>query len=108
MSAGEFSIPTWFFVVAAVPVTMFVVFLVFFVWHTRRNVRVMRDAGVDPYSAGGQIAARLASGTILGDGGPASGGDLETRLRELDDLHARGVITAEEHTAARSRLLGTL
>jgi hypothetical protein len=104
MSAGEFSIPTWFFVVAAVPVAMFLVFLVFFVWHTRRNVRAMRSAGVDPYSAGGQIAARLASGTILGNGA----GDLETRLRELDDLQARGMISADEHASARARLLGTL
>ncbi|MBF4613889.1 SHOCT domain-containing protein [Curtobacterium sp. VKM Ac-1376] len=31
---------------------------------------------------------------------------LEQRLAELDDLHARGVISDEEHRAARAAALG--
>jgi hypothetical protein len=30
---------------------------------------------------------------------------LEARLAELDDLHARGVITADEHAKARAEVL---
>ncbi|MGA0312717.1 MAG: SHOCT domain-containing protein [Ilumatobacteraceae bacterium] len=34
------------------------------------------------------------------------GTSTEDRLRELDDLLARGVITPEEHSEARRRALG--
>jgi uncharacterized membrane protein len=40
---------------------------------------------------------------VLTDAAPAS--SLEERLRELDDLHGRGVISDEERATTRARLL---
>jgi cytochrome c-type biogenesis protein CcmH/NrfG len=41
---------------------------------------------------------------VLEDAGPDRS-TLEERLRELDDLHGRGVITDEERATTRARLL---
>ncbi|MGB1722662.1 MAG: SHOCT domain-containing protein [Ilumatobacteraceae bacterium] len=101
MSIGDIDIPVWVPVLMAVPIVLFLVFLVGLTRHARRNLKVMRDAGVDdPMTAGGQIAARVAQGRLL------EGASTEDRIRELDDLLARGVISADEHANARRRALG--
>ncbi len=101
MSIGDIDIPIWVPVLMAVPIVLFLVFLVGLTRHARRNLKVMRDAGVDdPMTAGGQIAARVAQGRLL------EGASTEDRIRELDDLLARGVISADEHANARRRALG--
>ncbi len=101
MSIGDIDIPVWVPILMAVPIVLFLVFIVGLTRHTRRNLKVMRDAGIDdPMTAGGQIAARLAQGRLL------EGTSTEDRLRELDDLLARGVISADEHADARRRALG--
>lgn len=101
MSIGDIDIPVWVPVLMAVPIVLFLVFLVGLTRHTRRNLKVMREAGVDdPMTAGGQIAARMAQGRLF------EGASTEDRLRELDDLLARGVISADEHADARRRALG--
>ena len=101
MSIGDIDIPVWVPVLMAVPIVLFLVLLVGLTRHTRRNLKVMREAGVDdPMTAGGQIAARVAQGRLL------EGASTEDRLRELDDLLARGVVSADEHADARRRALG--
>ena len=101
MSIGDIDIPVWVPALMAVPIVLFLVFLVGLTRHARRNLKVMRDAGVDdPMTAGGQIAARVAQGRLL------EGASTEDRIRELDDLLARGVISADEHANARRRALG--
>jgi hypothetical protein len=61
-----------------------------------RNRKALRRAGYDPTTAGVQMAAQFLQGR---------GRPLEQRLAELDDLHTRGVISDDEHAAARSQAL---
>ncbi len=101
MSIGDIDIPVWVPVLMAVPIVLFLVFLVGLTRHTRRNLKVMREAGVDdPMTAGGQIAARVAQGRLL------EGASTEDRLRELDDLLACGVLAGFAPAAAGGRALG--
>jgi hypothetical protein len=65
-----------------------------------KNFRVMKARGVDPFTAHGEIAARMASGTLL------EGKSIEQRLAELDDLRRRGVISETEHAEGRKAALG--
>jgi hypothetical protein len=67
-----------------------------------RNARVLKRAGVDPFTAQAEIVGRLAHSELLA---PAE--TIEARLAELEDLRQRGLISAEEHTAARAKALGT-
>ncbi len=99
-------IPVWIPILLGVPFVLFAVVLVGIIRHTRRNLKVMRDAGVDdPMTAGGQIAARLAT-EGFGGGRAAATASKEQRLNELDDLHARGVIDDDEYRTARGQVLG--
>jgi hypothetical protein len=68
-----------------------------------RSRKVLRYAGIDPMAAQAELAVRLAQGQL---GIPAR--SLEQRLAELDDLHRRGVISAAEHSAARSAAVSEL
>jgi hypothetical protein len=61
-------------------VIMFVSVVLVIAVSASRSRRVLKDAGVDPST-------------------------LEERLRELDDLHTRGVISDEERATTRARLL---
>ncbi len=61
-----------------------------------RSSRAARRAGIDPFTSEAQLLAQAVSGQAQ---------PLEQRLAELDDLHRRGVISAEEHRAARARAL---
>lgn len=65
-----------------------------------KNFRVMKARGVNPLTAHGEIAARMAKGTLL------EGKSMEQKLAELDDLRNRGVITDAEHAEGRKRALG--
>jgi uncharacterized membrane protein len=68
----------------------------------RQNRKVLRAGGVDPRTLGAQIAVQLARGTAL-----PSGMTIEQHLAELDSLHAKGTISAEEYAAARAKAIGT-
>ena len=65
-----------------------------------KSRRVLRESGLDPLTARAQIAARVARGPLAA---PAQ--SLAQRLSELDDLHARGMITEAEYSAARTAAL---
>jgi hypothetical protein len=79
---------------------LFVGFLVFLVVAGVRNKRALEAGGLDPLAAEAQLAARAANSGLL-----APRRSLEERLGELDDLRARGVISAEELATARAKAL---
>ena len=86
-----------FFVLFAV---MFVSIVIVMVLAAGRSKRALRAGGLDPLAAEAQLAARAANSDLL-----APRRSLEERLRELDDLRSRGVISDEEHATARAKAL---
>jgi Short C-terminal domain len=63
-----------------------------------RNRRVLRQAGVDPTTAGAQLAVRMIRGQ------PAAP-SASSRLSELSDLRDRGLITPQEYEARRTQII---
>lgn len=61
----------------------------------------MAKRGQNPFTMQEDLAYQAMRSQTLA---PAK--SLEQRLAELDDLHARGVISDEEHRAARAEALG--
>jgi len=64
-----------------------------------RGVHVAR-AGRNPLTLDTDIAIAALDSPLL-----ASATSLEKRLREVDDLHARGVISDAEHASARAAII---
>jgi len=69
---------------------------------------VLSRGGLNPFVAREQLEARLAQklgerDTPVPAQHPKS---MEDRLAELDDLHERGVISAEERAAGRAKIIG--
>jgi hypothetical protein len=93
-------IPMFMKVGFALFAVFFVLVLVLIVRGTIRNRRVLREHGLDPLTAQAELAVRFAQGPL---GTPVT--SLEQRLGELDDLHRRGLISGEEHAAARRAAL---
>lgn len=81
-------------------VLMFVGVVFFMVIAATRSKRALEAGGLDPLAAQAQLAARAANSDLLAPRRP-----LEERLRELDDLRSRGVISEDEHATARARAL---
>lgn len=79
-----------------------------------RKYAVIKKAGHDPLTVDAALAAKVLNSDMLrpapgpglaaGDVAPAK--SLEERLSEIDDLHARQVISDDERTAARAAILG--
>lgn len=82
---------------------LFVGVIVAMVVAVRKNARVARNAGMDPWTTQSELAVRAANSQMLAPAAPVQ--TLEQRLAEVDDLARRGVISAEEHAAARARIL---
>lgn len=104
--------------IAGIPL-VFVVFLVFLlavvggiVAVIIKNYRYAKSRGYDPLTMETEMAARLMESQLMQPGSPsetapaASTGTVEERLAEIDGLHERGVISAEERAAARAKILG--
>ena len=87
---------TAFLVVFAVVAALVLAGFVFVAYAATRSARAARRAGIDPFTSEAQLLAQAISG---------HGRSVEQRLAELDDLHRRGVISSEEHRAARARAL---
>lgn len=66
-----------------------------------RNRRVLRQAGIDPTTAGAQLAVRMINGQ------PAAP-SASSRLAELGDLRDRGLITPEEYEGRRAQIIGDI
>jgi hypothetical protein len=98
---GFGDLPPFMYVAFVIFGVFFVIAVAFGVTTAVRSRKVLRDNGLDPLAAQAQLAVRLAQGPM---GTPAT--SLEQRLTELDDLHRRGLITDDEHGAARRAALG--
>jgi hypothetical protein len=71
-----------------------------------RKYRILRDAGTDPFTVDAAVAAKVLKSDMLAPpAASAPARSVEERLGELDDLFARGVISADEHREARAALL---
>ncbi|MDT3331016.1 SHOCT domain-containing protein [Microbacterium aquilitoris] len=80
---------------------------VFSVVVAARKRRILRDAGIDPFTVDAAIAAKVLRSDLLAPSTPAAqvAPSIEKRLAELDDLRARGVISEDEHREARAAVL---
>ena len=88
---------TVFFAVVGIIGALILAGFVFTVYTMVRSARAAKRAGIDPFTPPAVLMAQAVRG-----GGTRS---LEQRLAELDDLHRRGVISSEEHAAARRKAL---
>jgi len=78
-----------------------------------RKHRILKDAGVDPFTVDAAIAAKVlrsdafssSTRTPSPEPSPEPALTIEMRLAELDDLRSRGVITEDEHREARAAVL---
>ncbi|WP_102509421.1 SHOCT domain-containing protein [Sanguibacter massiliensis] len=82
-----------------------------------RNYRLAKARGYDPLTMETEMAARLMDSQLMQPATPtdattapsamtAPSATTEERLAEIDSLHDRGVITADERAAARAKILG--
>ncbi|KTR08833.1 SHOCT domain-containing protein [Curtobacterium luteum] len=97
LGAGFGAFGVMFGIVAALIGLGFVAIIVTIVVRSTR----MAKRGQNPFTMQEDLAYRAMQSQTLA---PAK--TLEQRLAELDDLHARGVISDEEHRAARADALG--
>lgn len=83
-----------------------VVIVAFGIFVAVRKYRVLKDAGIDPLAVDAEIAAKvIKSGALAPASAATPNKTLEERLRELDDLRAREVITEDEYRQARAAAL---
>ncbi|MFN8158235.1 MAG: SHOCT domain-containing protein [Candidatus Nanopelagicales bacterium] len=89
---------------------LFVLFGIFFllvvgfiVFSASRRYRAAKAAGLDPYAGDIQLMGQAKNSAML-----APERSVADRLAEVDALRAAGTISAEEHDAARARILGTV
>lgn len=97
MATGVGILIAVFFALVAV---LFVGIVIVMVVAASRSKRALEAGGLDPLAAEAQLAAQAANSQLLAPRRP-----IEERLRELDDLRSRGVISDEEHQDARRRAL---
>jgi len=93
--------PTWFIV-------LFVVVAVIGIGSAIWRTVVLRKGGLNPFVAKEQMEVQLRKKlreTAAPTPAPPTK-TMEERLAELDDLHERGVITAEERAAGRAKVIG--
>lgn len=102
-------IPAAFSVVFVLVAVVVVAGIAFSVFVGIRKYSVIKKSGHDPFTVDAAVAAKvlnsdlLRPGTAVDDSAPAK--SLEQRLSDIDDLHARGVISDDERTAARAAIL---
>lgn len=85
-------------------IALFVVVAAVGVATTIWRMSVLRSGGLNPFVAREQLEARLNQS--LQERPPESAGrSIEQRLAELEDLHERGVISADELTTARAKII---
>jgi hypothetical protein len=89
-------IPGWF-------VVLFILFAIIGIGTAIWRFSVLRSGGLNPFVAKEQLEARLAQSQLMTPPDPVK--SIEQRLAELDDLRDRGVISADEHAAARAKVI---
>ena len=89
-------------------IVLFVVVAIIAVGGAIWRAVVLSRGGLNPFVAKEQLEAQLAQN--LRNATPPTSArppkTTEERLAELDDLHERGVITAEERAAGRAKIIG--
>jgi len=83
---------------------LFVAAVIFIIVVAVRNARAAKNAGYDPLTMQTDITAQVMRSELMRPAGSPQR-PLEERLAELDDLHARGVISDDEHATARASAL---
>ncbi len=75
-----------------------------------RKYTILKRAGHDPFTVDAALAAKVLNSDMLRPGTAADvaapARSLEQRLADVDSLHERGVISADERAAARAAILG--
>lgn len=79
---------------------------IFIVYSAVKNYRLARSRGYDPVTMETDMATRLMDSQLMQPAAQGAAGTVEERLTEIDGLHERGVISAEERAAARAKILG--
>ncbi|MBY0686993.1 DUF2630 family protein [Microbacterium marinilacus] len=92
---------SWFPIVFGVIAVIVVAVFAYVIYATIRSRRALRRAGQDPDTIQADLAARVMQSDLLRPAGRST----QERLAELDRLRSSGSITAEEHAAARARVL---
>jgi len=101
-SDGMFAgMPAGFMVFFVLVVTAVVAVFAYTGYSFVRNARRMRQAGLDPVTAGSDLLVGLQRSRLL-----AGAAGLEDRLAEVDRLYQAGRISQAEHRQARAALLG--
>ena len=95
--SGFGGLDTAFAVVFAVVGLLVLAGFAYVVYSMVRGARAAKRSGVDPFTPESVLIADALRGQ--------AGRSVEQRLVELDDLHRRGVISADEHRAARAKAL---
>jgi hypothetical protein len=96
MPGGGPGIPGWF-------IALFVIIAIAGIGTSIWRYSVLRSGGLNPFVAREQLEARLNQS--LTPPPPPAEKTIEQRLADLEDLHARGVITDEELTAGRAKII---
>lgn len=89
-------IPGWF-------IAIFVIVGIIAIGGAIWRAVVLRQGGLNPVVAKEQLESRLAQSQLMTPAPPEK--TIEQRLAEIDDLKDRGVITEEEHAAARAKII---
>lgn len=99
------NIPLYFTVALILFGVLFVGVLAFIATSAIRSRRVLREGGLAPMAPHADLASRMARSKMLDRPKPSEQRTLKQRLAELDELHRQGVISDEEHVAARQSAL---
>jgi hypothetical protein len=94
-------IPSWF-------IALFVIVGIIAIGSAIWRFSVLRQGGLNPFVAREQLEARLAQSQLLRPPDPQPSRQepsKEQRLAEVDDLFQRGIISAEEHSAGRAKII---
>jgi len=93
--------PLGFLIFGGFVVTFIAVVFVITIVGAIRNYRNLKRAGVDPLTVQSTAYLHMQRAGVM-----QPNKSMAERLAELDRLRADGTISAEEHTAARAKVLG--
>jgi hypothetical protein len=74
--------------------------VVFIIYAAVRNARAIKASGHDPITLQSELAVKAMDSSLLS---PET--SIEERLSSTDDMFRRGVISEQEHAAARAAIL---
>src|SRR5262245_42818696 len=93
-------IPGWF-------IAIFVIVVLITIGSAIARAAYRSSKGVDPFFAKEQIEAQIVNSELLRPAKPEQKPEktMEQRLAEIDELHARGIISDGERAEARGKIL---